>query len=125
MGHNKKILYVEDDPFMQDLVRVVVERAGPYDLHICSSGQEALDELRHFVPDLILLDKMMPGLQGTHTMHIIRISPECQNVPIIFITSHASPEDCAQYKALGAASVIAKPFMPEELVSIIRQNCKP
>ncbi len=123
MPNRKKILYVEDDPVMQGLVAAIVEKAGPYELSISSTGMEALDDLRQFDPDLILLDVMMPGLAGTHTMHIIRTVPECHDVPVVFVTSKTSPQDMAVYEKLGAAAVIAKPFDPAVLISTIQTLC--
>jgi CheY-like chemotaxis protein len=119
----KKILYVEDDVCMQNIVAAILDSTGAYELLLSNSGLDALDALPRFNPDLILLDVMMPGLAGTHTLHVIRAMPEYQNVPVVFVTSKTGPEDLATYEKLGAAAIIGKPFQPEVLLHTVQRLC--
>lgn len=110
-----KILYVEDDADIQAVAKMALEVVGGYTLEVCSSGQEALDVVATFVPDLILLDVMMPGMDGPTTLTRLRSLPGLEATPAIFMTAKVMPSDVVRYKELGAVDVIAKPFDPMEL----------
>jgi CheY-like chemotaxis protein len=119
----KKILYVEDDQCMQSIVAALLNSTHSYELLVSDSGMDALDDLRRFEPDLIMLDVMMPGLAGTHTLHVIRTMPEYRDTPVIFVTSKTDPQDLALYKKLGAAAVVSKPFKADILLGTIEKLC--
>lgn len=110
-----KILYVEDDPDIQAVAKMALEVVGGFTLKVCSSGQQALDEGEAFAPDLMLLDVMMPGMDGPTTFVQLRKLPGLKTTPAIFMTAKVMPSDVVHYKELGAADVIAKPFDPMEL----------
>lgn len=110
-----KILYVEDEPDIQTVARLALETVGGFSVHICSSGQEALDTVTAFAPDLIMLDVMMPGMDGPSTLAALRELPETAAVPVIFMTAKVQPPEVAHYKELGALDVIPKPFDPMTL----------
>ena len=84
---------------------------------MCSSGQEALDKGEAFNPDLILLDVMMPGLDGPTTLQELRKLPSMGEIPAIFMTAKVQPQEVAHYKEIGAVDVIVKPFDPTTLSS--------
>lgn len=107
-----KILYVEDDPDIQAVAKMALEVVGGFTLKVCSSGQEALDEGVAFAPDLMLLDVMMPKMDGPTTFVELRKLPGLSAPPAIFMTAKVMPSDVVRYKELGAADVIAKPFDP-------------
>ncbi len=111
----QRILYAEDDPDMQEIARLALETVGGFTLEICSSGQEAIDSAPGFAPDLILLDVIMPGMDGPATLTELQKLPEIKSVPVIFMTADVSPKDIARYKEMGAEDVIAKPFDPMTL----------
>lgn len=113
----QKILYVEDEPDIQAVARLALEAVGGYTIDIASSGEEALGKAASFQPDLILLDVMMPRMDGPTTLQALRGMPELAETPVIFMTAKVQPHEVAQYKALGAIGVIAKPFDPMKLAA--------
>lgn len=116
----KRILYVEDEPDIQAVARIALENLGGFTLQVCSSGSEALAQATAFGPQLLLLDVMMPGMDGPTTLSELRKLPATAAVPAIFMTAKVQPGEVAQYKALGAVDVIAKPFDPMTLATQIR-----
>ena len=115
------ILYVEDEPNTQAFARMALETVGGFIVKICSSGEEALEKAADFNPDLLLLDVMMPGIDGTETLAELRKMSETSNTPVIFITSKTHKDDIAYLKSLGALDVITKPFDPITLAKLIRK----
>lgn len=115
-----RILYVEDDPDIQTIAKIALEKIGGFTVRVCGSGREALDAVSGFAPDCVILDVMMPGMDGPSTLAALRAMPAGANVPVIFMTAKVQSSEIAQYKALGALDVIAKPFDPMSLASTIR-----
>ena len=115
----KRILLVEDDPDIQTVTSLALGSFGGYTVEVCSSAQQALDSAAAFAPDLILLDVMMPGMDGIHTLEALRQIPETSVTPVIFLTARVQPHDVARYKELGSLAVIRKPFEPTTLVETI------
>ncbi|MDH4225108.1 MAG: response regulator [Deltaproteobacteria bacterium] len=111
----QKILLVEDEPDIQAVVRLSLEAVGGFTLEVASSGREALAKAPMFLPDLILLDVMMPGMDGPTTLGELRRLPTVARTPIIFMTAKVQPAEVAHYKELGAIGVIHKPFDPMAL----------
>lgn len=117
--HAKKILYVEDEPDIQAIAKVALETIGGFTVRICGSGREALETIEEFNPDCILLDVMMPGMDGPTTLKALRRLPGFAATPAIFMTAKGRP--VAEYKALGALDMITKPFNPMTLASTLRR----
>jgi len=117
----QRILYVEDEPDIQAVARIALETVGGFTLLICSSGQQALDQALAFVPDLLLLDVMMPGMDGVSTLQALREIPELTTTPAMFMTAKVQPQEIAQLLDLGALDVIPKPFDPMILADQIKQ----
>lgn len=115
-----RILYVEDEPDIQTVARIALEMVGGFEVKVCSSGEEALREAESFAPDMILLDVMMPGLDGPGTLEALRKKPALANTPVAFMTAKVQPAEVAHYKSLGARDVIAKPFDPMTLASQVQ-----
>ena len=115
MSQLNKILYVEDEPDIQAIATMALEMVGGFTVKICSSGEEALAEVESFAPDLILLDVMMPGMDGPTTLKALREKPGLKNLPIAFMTAKVQPQEIEYYKSLGALDAIAKPFDPMTL----------
>ncbi len=115
----QKILYVEDEPDIQAVARIALEAVGGFQLLVCSSGQEALTAAPAFAPDLILLDVMMPGLDGPSTLVALRALPEFRATPIVFMTAKVQASEVARYRQIGALDVIAKPFDPMTLSATV------
>ena len=120
MSEIKKILYVEDEPDIQAVARIALETVGNYTLEVCSSGQEALDRAVAFEPDLILLDVMMPGLDGPDTLLELRKLDGLTDKPVIFMTAKVMDSEVQRYLDIGAIGVIPKPFDPMSLAAQVR-----
>ena len=120
MSTLQRIMYVEDEPDIQAVARIALEMLGGFTVKICSSGQAALDEAVGFAPDMILLDVMMPGMDGPSTLQALRQKPELATVPVAFMTAKVQPSEVAHYKSLGARDVIPKPFDPMTLAQQVR-----
>lgn len=114
-----QILYVEDDPDIRDLVGIALEGEG-FELIDCASGAEALARAQESRPELILIDVMMPEMDGPTTLAHLRELPHLAETPVIFMTAKAQPAEVAHYRSLGARDVIVKPFDPMTLADQIR-----
>jgi two-component system, OmpR family, response regulator len=108
----QSILYVEDEPDIQVVARLALEQVGGFEVVICSNGREALKALGRFRPDLVLLDAMMPVLDGEATLAALRKHPVGADLPVVFVTARVHAREVMRYKELGAIGVIAKPFDP-------------
>ncbi len=115
-----KILYVEDEPDIRSIAVMALEAAGGFEVRECASGQEALREAETFSPDLLLLDVMMPGMNGMEVLYKLRSMPGASAAPAIFMTAKVQTDEVEQYISLGALGVIAKPFDPMTLPRQIR-----
>lgn len=120
MSGLQRVLYVEDEPDIQAVARLALEMVGGLTVKICSSGDEALREAPSFAPELILLDVMMPGMDGPGTLQALRLIPAMAGVPVVFMTAKVQPQEIAHYTGLGALGVIAKPFDPMTLAEQVR-----
>lgn len=120
MDRRKRILYIEDEPDLQWLVKHILESAGGFEVMVCGSGAEGLRKLEEFTPDLILLDVMMPEMDGFSVLRALRTRPENTAVPVVFLTARTQVGD--EYLALGANGVIAKPFEPSRLLEQVRAH---
>ncbi len=121
MNELKLVLYVEDDPDIQMVAQMALEVVGGLNLRTCSSGKEALlAAASGMVPDLILLDVMMPDLDGPATLAELRKLPATAATPVIFMTAKVQAAEVTYYKSIGAVGVIAKPFDPMLLAQQVR-----
>ena len=121
MRELKKILYVEDQKDIQMIAKAALETIGGYELMICSSGIEALAQIAEFTPDLLLLDVMMPGMDGPATLMEIKKRDDAKNIPVMFMTAKVLPSEIDQLMSMGAISIIPKPFDPVTLANNIQQ----
>jgi len=119
-----KILYVEDEPDIQAIAQIALEVVGGFTLKICSNGNDAISAITDFAPDLLLLDVMMPGIDGPTTLKEFRKIPEFTETPAIFMTAKVQPDEIDALLAYGAVDVISKPFDPMELANLIREIWK-
>ncbi len=110
-----RILMIEDDLDIQAVARLVLETLGGFTVEVCSRGHEALETAPVFRPDMILLDVMMPGMDGPTTLMHLRALPDMEEVPVVFMTAKVMPDEIEHYKTLGALDVIRKPFDPMAL----------
>ncbi|HJV50591.1 MULTISPECIES: response regulator [Oxalobacteraceae] len=121
-GSLNQILYVEDDPDIRVVAGIALELVGGFKVTECTSGREALDAVAGgLVPDLILLDVMMPDMDGPATLARLRALPPVAATPVIFMTAKVQAGEIAQYQSLGAIGVVAKPFDPMQLAQQVRR----
>ncbi|HIF11336.1 MAG TPA: response regulator [Sneathiellales bacterium] len=116
-----RILSVEDDPDIQEVTRLSLENVGGFTVEVCSSGMEALRVAPVFKPDLILLDAIMPGMDGPETLQALRRLPEIETTPIVFMTAKVMRSEIERFKKLTTQDVISKPFDPLALPDKIRE----
>ena len=121
MNELNLVLYVEDDPDIQMVAQMALEVVGGLSLRACSSGPEAIAAAATYQPDLILLDVMMPGMDGPQTLAELRKLSNTANTPVIFMTAKVQAAEVAHYRTLGAIGVVAKPFDPMQLAQQVRQ----
>ncbi|TRO19839.1 response regulator [Ectopseudomonas mendocina] len=121
MTELKRILHVEDDPSIQAVAKVALEAVGGFQVLSCASGQDALDQVQGFAPDFILLDVMMPDMDGPKTLELIGQLVDTARIPVAFMTAKVQPDEVAHYHSLGAHGVIIKPFDPMQLAAQVRQ----
>jgi two-component system OmpR family response regulator len=110
-----RILYVEDEPDIRMVAQMALEAVGGFTVIACPSGSEALAAAPTAQADLLLLDVMMPGMDGPSTLKALRALPATATTPVIFMTAKVQAAEVAQYRELGAIDVIHKPFDPMEL----------
>ena len=121
----ESVLLVDDEGDIVTVGAMALSEIGGLSVTTASSGDEALRILESTHPDVIVLDVMMPGMDGPTTLGKLRERPELANVPVIFLTAKAQPAELERYLSLGAAGVIAKPFDPMTLADQIRAIASP
>jgi CheY-like chemotaxis protein len=112
------VLIVDDDPLIRRVVRAVLED-GAYDLDEAASGEEALRLAARRRPDLVLLDVMMPGMNGFEVAEAIKNDPDLKAAVVVMLTAKDGPEDRSRGLACGADVYFTKPFSPLELLSTL------
>jgi len=120
MNELERVLYVEDDEDIRAVVTVALEVVGGLTVRVCASGEQAVEEAAGFAPDMIVLDVMMPGMDGPRTLQELRRQATLAAVPFVFVTAKVHPEEIARFRSLGASDVVAKPFDPMQLAAQLR-----
>lgn len=116
----KKITLAEDDRDVQTVVKIALETMGDFDVQLFSSGIELLQKADLLSADLILLDFMMPVMDGRKVLEKLHKIPNTADLPVIFLTAKVSDREIIDYKKMGAIGVIAKPFDPMTLADTIK-----
>jgi len=116
-----RILYVEDEPDIRAIAQMALEAVGGFSVIACASGSEALAAAATAQADLLLLDIIMPGMDGPDTLKALRALTATANTPVIFMTAKVQAAEVAQYRELGAIDVLHKPFDPMELSAQIQR----
>jgi DNA-binding response OmpR family regulator len=119
----KKILIVEDEPNIVVPLQFIMKENG-YDVTVAFSGEEAVEAISRIKPDLILLDIMLPGMDGYELCQTIRQKPEWEKIKIIFLTALGREADMAKGMALEADAYITKPFSNKEVIEKVRELLK-
>jgi CheY-like chemotaxis protein len=105
-------MLVEDEPALRMVAKVALEKVGGFEVLTCESGADAIMKYAEFVPDLILLDVMMPIIDGPTTLTSMRQMHAGKLVPVIFLTAKVQSKEVQELLALGAVGVLPKPFDP-------------
>lgn len=114
-GLPRRVMYVEDDPDIRAIAEIALQDVGGFTVALCESGTDALAAAPGFGPELVLLDVMMPGMDGPSTLQALRKLPGMARVPVIFMTARLQRSEIREYRDLGAIGVIPKPFDPMTL----------
>lgn len=117
----RKVLLVDDEDDIRTIGQLSLARVGGWQTVLAASGAEAVTKAAAEQPDLILLDVMMPGMDGPTTFGQLRANPATAATPVIFMTAKVQKQEVARYLELGAVGVIAKPFDPMTLPGEIRR----
>lgn len=117
-----KILYIDDEADIREVALMSLELDSDLEVRDAGSGAEGLALAAAWRPDLIMLDVMMPVMDGPTTLEKLRENPVTEAIPVVFITARAQPGEIARFEALGARGVIPKPFDPMTLAETVRSH---
>lgn len=124
----KKILFVDDDNDIHIIVKLCLRRLPGVEFRSALSGEEAIKIALDFNPDLILLDVMMPKMDGIATLKALKLLPSIEKTPVVFLTARAQHDEIEEYLSYGILDVIVKPFDPMKLGDLVQQiwskHCK-
>ena len=115
-----KVLIVDDEPDIRRIAKLGLARVGGMEVVEATNGTEALARAKEDHPDAVLLDVMMPGLDGPSTLARLREDPATSGIPVVFLTAKAIATEVDRLKSLGAAGVLTKPFDPMTLARELR-----
>lgn len=119
---SKRILIVDDEDDARAIAQLALEMKTDWTVLSAASGQEAIDIAATQEPDVILLDMMMPDMDGRMTLQRLKADPATQAIPVILVTAKAQPSDQASFAELDIADLFAKPFRPLQLADQISQT---
>lgn len=108
-------MHVEDEPDIRTIAKAALERIGNLTVESCDGGSEALDKIAGFGPDLVLLDAMMPEMDGPEVLKLLKEREDTKHIPVVFMTARVQASEIEEYKALGAIDVVSKPIDPMTL----------
>jgi CheY-like chemotaxis protein len=116
-----RILYVDDEADIREVAQMALELDPDLEVRTCASGAEALQTVSVWQPDLILLDVMMPGMDGPTVFARLKEDSRTAGLVVVFITARTQSHEVNRYRALGARGVLAKPFDPITLADQVRE----
>ncbi len=116
-----KVLMIDDEEDIRRVGKLSLEAVGHFETTIAASAREGIDLAMADRPDFILIDRMMPGMDGVAALAELKSSPDLKDIPVIFMTASAQPSEVASYLEKGATGVITKPFDPMTLPTEIRK----
>ena len=123
MNRSRKILIVDDEPNIVVPLQFLMEQNG-YQVKIAESGEAAIDLMERFRPDLVLLDIMLPGVNGLEVCQMLREDPELKETKIVLVSALGRDVDMAKGMAMGADAYITKPFSNREIVARVNELLK-
>ncbi|HBX38620.1 MAG TPA: hypothetical protein DEG76_15620 [Pseudohongiella sp.] len=115
-----RVMYVEDEPDIRAVAKLALEVVGGMTVSLCERGNLAVSQAERFLPQMILLDVMMPGMDGPSTLKALREHPQLHKVPVAFMTAKVQAHEIERFKSLGAVGVIPKPFDPMTLAQQVK-----
>lgn len=116
----RRVLYIDDDPDIRTVARMALEVVGGLEVEDLGDGREAVAVARRFAPDLVLLDVMMPGIDGPGVLAALRAESDTASIPVVFMTAKAQAHEVSRYRDIGALDVVSKPFDPMSLADTVR-----
>jgi len=116
----RRALVVDDDAMIVKLQSMILERAG-FDVVTASNGQEGLDQAAATHPDVVLLDVMMPGIDGLEVTRRLKADAATKAIPVILVSARTGMEDIDAGRAAGADEYVKKPFDPDDLVDLLER----
>ncbi|MEW6746697.1 MAG: response regulator [Planctomycetota bacterium] len=116
---DKRVLIIDDDKWVVMSTQMVLEAEG-FEVKAATSGGEGLEVARAWRPSLILLDILMPGIDGWETLERLKADPVVGDVPVVVFTARGGPAGKTRYRELGAVGYFTKPFRPEALIETVR-----
>ena len=117
-----RLLYVDDDPDIREIAAMALDLDGGFEVHTADCGAAAVEKARSSPPDIILLDVMMPGMDGPQTLQAMRDETDLSKAIVFFITARSRPAEIEHLLSLGAVAVIPKPFDPMTLATEVRSR---
>lgn len=117
----QRVMHVDDDASIRTIAKVALEKLGGFEVASHASGFEALEQIAEFHPQVLLLDVMMPQIDGPETLKRMEEKADLDSVMVIFMTAKVQPEEVRYYKSIGAFEVIEKPFQPTELSVLLNK----
>lgn len=117
----QRILLADDEPDILEISRIALETVGGFEVVVCSSGRALLERLTEFKPDLVIVDVLMPDMSGPEVFEEIRRRPECDAIPVVYLTGVIQEEELESLRETGVADVILKPFDPMTLADRINR----
>jgi len=120
----KRVLVVDDDRVIQQLLEVNLELEGYEVVATAADGKEALEKIAELKPDLVILDIMMPKMDGLEVCRRLRADPELAGIPVILLSARAQDMDIREGLEIGASAYLTKPFDPVELLEVVGRLAK-
>jgi CheY-like chemotaxis protein len=114
---HKRILVVDNEEYIQEVTKICLETVSGWEVETAGSGIECIKKAEEYKPDAILLDVMMPDMDGIATFEHLQANPATKDIPVILLTAKIQTTDRIRYAEKGLASAIAKPFSPMELAN--------
>ena len=115
----QRVLIADDEPDILEISRIALESVGGFEVLVCSSGEELLEQISAFQPDLVIVDVLMPDMTGPEVFEEIRRRPEFDEVPVIYLTGVIQEEELDGLRKAGVADIVLKPFDPMTLADRI------
>lgn len=123
MGADFRVVVIDDDPDLRKLVKLTLEFTAGWEVATAADGGEGVEAVRSLKPDAVVVDVMMPGMDGYDVCRVLKQDPTTADIPLVFLTARKELDD-DKVKASGAAGVIFKPFDPDQVAAQVRELCE-